>query len=230
MRARDVMTTDVVTVGPGMTVADVAHLMLDRRISGVPVVDDSGVLVGIISEGDLMRRAELTTERRPWWDTADATAEEKAEAYVKARGLTVGDVMSKDVVTVEEGDPLDHIAMLFEGRGIKRAPVLRGGKVVGIVSRANLLQGLAVGKVTDTGPGDRAIRSAILTAAREDAGVRTTLLDVTVANGVAHLWGNVGSEAERNAVRVAAENADGVHEVRNHIRILPPSVLSLEPE
>ncbi len=146
MRARDVMTAEVVTVSPGTGIMDAARLMLDRRISGAPVVDDGGRLVGIISEGDLMRRAELTTEGQPWWLAAAASPEEKARAYTKAYGLTVGDVMTKDVVTIGEEEPLDRIAMLFEARGIKRAPVLRDGKIVGIVSRANLLQGVAAGR------------------------------------------------------------------------------------
>jgi CBS domain-containing protein len=230
MRARDVMTAGVVTVGPETGVAEAARLMLDRRISGVPVVDESGRLAGILTEGDLMRRAELTTERRPWWLAPAASPEEKSDAYVKAHGLKVKDVMTKDVATIDEHEPLDRIAMLFEERHIKRAPVMRDGRIVGIVSRANLLQGLASSGVSGTAPDDHAIRSAILQAAQEDAGVRASLVDVTVANGVAHLWGNVASESERNAVRVAAENAEGVREVRDHLRILPPSVLAWKPE
>jgi CBS domain-containing protein len=228
MRASDVMTRGVVTVGPDTSVADAAKLMLDRRISGVPVVE-GGRVVGIMSEGDLMRRAELITARRPWWSALNSP-EEKASAYTKAHGMKVRDVMTKDVATIDEHEPLDSIAMLFEARGIKRAPVLRDGKLVGIVSRANLLQGLAAGKVGQAGPDDHAIRSAILEAAQEDAGVRMSLVDVTVAHGIAHLWGNVASEAERDAVRVAAEKTKGVREVRNHLRLLPASVVTLEPE
>ncbi len=230
MRAGDVMTTQVVTVGPEAGVADVAKLMLDRRISGVPVVDGAGRLVGIVSEGDLMRRAELITERRPWWLALATSPEEKARAYVKAHGLHVRDVMTKDAVTIDEDMPLDRIAELLEAHGIKRVPVMRDGRLVGIVSRANLLQGLAAGKAGQRNPEDDTIRSAIMAAAEGEAGVRTSLVDVTVANGVAHLWGNVGSEAERNAVRVCAENTKGVREVKDHIRIMPQSVVALEPE
>jgi CBS domain-containing protein len=230
MRAGDVMTTEVVTVSPETGVPDLARLMLDRRISGVPVVDSAGKLVGIVSEGDLMRRAELVTERRPWWAGLAGSPEEKANAYVKAHGLTVMEIMTRDVATIDEHEPLDRIAMLFEERGIKRAPVVRDGRLVGIVSRANLLQGLAAAKTEGTGPGDSAIRAAILDTAREDAGVRASLIDVTVADGVVHLWGNVGSAAEREACRVVAQNAEGVKEVRDHLRVLPHSVVSLEPE
>jgi CBS domain-containing protein len=223
VRARDVMTTDVLTVGPEMSIADTAKLMLARHISGVPVIDGSGLLAGIITEGDLMRRAELVTARRPWWLALASRPEERAMAYVKAHGLKVKDVMTKKVVAIDEHDPLDRIAMIFEEQGIKRAPVMRNGKMIGIVSRANLLQGLASGKIGDTGPSDREIKAAIITTAREDAAVRAPLIDITVTDGIVHLWGNVATEAEREAARVVAENTEGVREVQDHLRILPPS-------
>ena len=229
MRARDVMTAEVVTVSPEAGVLDAARLMLDRRISGAPVVDEGGRLVGIFTEGDLMRRSELTTEGQPWWLAAAASPEEKARSYAKAYGLTVGDVMTRDVLAIEEDEPLDRIAMLFEGRGIKRAPVVRDGKIVGIVSRANLLQGIAAGR-TEIRPGRQPIRSAIMATTRGEAGVRASLVDVTVAGGVAHLWGNVATQAECDAIWVVAENTVGVRAVECHIRIMPPSVVSLEPE
>ncbi|HEX9904908.1 MAG TPA: CBS domain-containing protein [Propylenella sp.] len=231
MRARDVMTADVTTVAPGASIAEAARLMLDRRISGLPVVDrSSGQLVGLLTEGDLMRRAELVTERRPWWFALTSSPEERAQAFVKAHGLKVEDVMTKEVVTIDEHEPLERIAMLFEERGIKRAPVVRDGRLIGIVSRANLLQGVAAAKIGGTGPDDSEIRSTILATAQADAGVRTPVVDVTVAGGVVHLWGNVASEAERDAIRVVAETAEGVREVHNHIRVLPPSVLEWKPE
>lgn len=229
MRAGDVMTREVVTVGPETSVRDVARLMLDRRISGVPVVDSSDRLVGLVSEGDLMRRAEFMSGR-PWWVGPEAPAEEVAKAYVKTHGLRAADVMSPNVVTIGEHEPLEKIAMLFEARGIKRAPVMRGSKLVGIVSRANLLQGLAASAAGGIGPDDAAIRSAIMAAASGEAGVRASLVDVTVASGVVHLWGHVASKAEQDAIRVCAECAEGVREVHNHLRIMPPSVVALEPE
>jgi CBS domain-containing protein len=229
MKARDVMTAEVVTVTPETSVADAAKLMLDRHISGVPVVDGDGRLVGIISEGDLMRRAELTTEARPWWTALAVSAEERAEAYSKAYGMKVGEVMTREVATIDENEPLDAIAMLFETRHIKRAPVLADGKLAGIVSRANLLQGLASGG-DDAGPSDSSIREAIMATAETEAGVRAHLVDVTVSQGVVHLWGTVASEAEREALRIVAENTEGAREVRDHLRIMPPSVLTWKPE
>ena len=215
MRARDVMTTDVLTVTPETSIADAAKLMLDNHISGVPVVDQFGQLAGILTEGDLMRRAELETGKRPWWLALTSSPEKQAAAYVKAHGLKAKDVMTKNVVTIDEDETLDRIAMVFEEHGIKRAPIVREGKIIGIVSRANLLQGLATGKAGDAGPSDRQIKSAILATAQEEAGVRVPLVDITVANGVVHLWGNVDSESERDAIRLVAENTEGVRKVQS---------------
>ena len=223
MRARDIMTTNVVTVSPETDIAEAVRLMLERQISGVPVIDDSGRLAGILTEGDLMRRAELVTGRQSWWINPTSSPEREAKAYVKAHGLKVKDVMTKEVVTINEQEPLDRIAMVFEERGIKRTPVMRSGKIVGIVSRANLLRSLATKRISDAAPSDSQIRSAILTTAMEGAAIRVILVDVTVDDGVVHLWGNTASEAECEAIRVVAENTKGVREVQNHIRVLPPS-------
>jgi CBS domain-containing protein len=230
MRARDIMTKGVVTVSPETDIAEAVKLMLDRQISGVPVIDSSGRLIGILTEGDLMRRAELVTGRQSWWINPISSPEQEAKAYVKAHGLKVKDVMTKEVVTITEQEPLDRIAMVFEERGIKRTPVMRSGKVVGIVSRANLLRSLAVKKISDPAPSDSQIRSAILATAAEDASIRVVLVDVTVDDGVVHLWGNTASEAEREAFGVVAENTKGVKEVQNHIRVLPRSNVDYKPE
>ena len=230
MRARDIMTTNVVSVSPETDIAEAVRLMLERQISGVPVIDDSGRLAGILTEGDLMRRAELATGRQSWWINPTSSPEQEAKAYVKAHGLKVKDVMTKEVVTINEQEPLDRIAMVFEERGIKRTPVMRSGKIVGIVSRANLLRSLAAKKISDAVPSDSQIRSAILTTAMEDAAIRVVLVDVTVEDGVVHLWGNTASEAEREAIRVVAENTKGVREVQNHIRVLPRSNVDYLPE
>ena len=230
MRAKDIMTTGVVTVSPETDIAEAVKLMLAWRISGVPVIDDSGRLIGILTEGDLMRRAELVTGRQSWWTNPISSPEQEAKAYVKAHGLRVKDVMTKEVVTITEQEPLDRIAMLFEERGIKRTPVIRGAKIIGIVSRANLLRSLAVKKINDPAPSDGQIRSAILATAAEDASIRVVLVDVTVDDGVVHLWGNTASEAERDAFRVVAENTKGVKEVQNHIRVLPRSNVDYLPE
>ena len=222
MRARDVMTREVVSVTPDTAVLEAARRMLESRVSGVPVLD-GGRVVGMITEGDLMRRAELMTERRPWWLSLASSPEQQAKAYAKAHALRVRDVMTTRVVALDEHDPLDRIAMIFEENGIKRAPVIKDGKLIGIVSRANLLQGLAMNKLSDTGPSDREIKSKIIETARDEAAVRAPLVDITVKDGVVHLWGNVASEEERNAVRVVAENTDGVRQVEDHLRVFSPT-------
>lgn len=230
MKARDIMTTNVVTVSPETDIAEAVRLMLERQISGVPVIDNSGRLAGILTEGDLMRRAELVTGRQSWWINPMSSPEQEAKAYVKAHGLKVKDVMTKEVVTIDEQEPLDRIAMVLEERGIKRTPVMRNGKIIGIVSRANLLRSLAAKKTSEFAPSDGQIRAAILATAAENAAIRVVLVDVTVDDGVVHLWGNTASEAERDAFRVVAENTMGVKEVQNHIRVLPRSNVSYLPE
>jgi len=143
MRAKDVMTTEVVYAGPETDVRTIVQELLKRRISAVPVVDDGGRVIGIVSEGDLMRRAESDTEHhRSWWLQLLQDPEDRASEYLKTHGLKARDVMTRNPVTVSEDTSLDEIATLLERNGIKRVPVLRNGKLVGIVSRADLLHGL----------------------------------------------------------------------------------------
>ncbi|MEJ1159315.1 CBS domain-containing protein [Prosthecomicrobium sp. N25] len=222
MKAKDVMTTGVVTVKPDTSVSAIATLLLERHISAVPVVDDLGTLLGIVSEGDLIRRAETGTDRKPsWWLELLRTPEDKALAYVKSHGRRADEVMTRDVVTVEEDTSLRDIARLLEERRIKRVPVVKGGHLVGIVSRADLLRGLVTAQqAAEASADDEGIRRSILERVRSDAGVVDTLLNVTVAAGIVHLWGSVDTPGERRAVHVVAENTPGVKEVVDHLRVL----------
>ena len=216
------MTTHVVTVEPDTTVEEVAKRLLQNRISAVPVVDAGGHLVGIVSEGDLMRRAEEETERhRSWWLSLFELPERRAVEYVKEHGRHARDVMTSEVTTVDEDASLELIAELLEKRRIKRVPVTSGDKLVGIVSRANLLHGL-VARSTGVGPSidDRKLKATVEENLSK-AGVRTQLLNVVVSDGVVHLWGVVETPEEQAAVRVAAESA-GAKEVRDHVEALPP--------
>jgi CBS domain-containing protein len=141
MKARDVMVSPVITVKPSFSVKEVAKTFLERRISAAPVVDDQGKLVGIVSEGDLMHRAEAGTERqRSWWLRALTAEETLAAEYVKAHARKVADVMTRDVITATADTPLHEIAALLEKNSIKRVPIVKNGQLVGIVSRANLIQ------------------------------------------------------------------------------------------
>jgi CBS domain-containing protein len=220
MRAKDLMTTDVVTVRPEETIRHVAETLLRHRISALPVINQEGELVGIVSEGDLMRRVEMGTERpRSWWLDLIATPEARASEYVKSHASRVQDVMTNDVITVDEDAPVSRIAALLEENRIKRVPVTKEGRIIGIVSRADLLRGIAATKLDETTPNDEAIRLAVTTQLRK-AGVRDWLMNVTVSEGVVHFWGGVRSESERRAVRVAAETVSGARGVEDHLSLV----------
>jgi CBS-domain-containing membrane protein len=222
MQAKDVMTSPVVTVGPDASVTDVARLLLERHISAAPVVDGDGALLGVVSEGDLMRRPEAGTERRPsWWLTLISEPQDEAREYLKSHGLHARDVMTRHVLTVEEETSLQDIASLLEKHRIKRVPVMRAGKVVGIVSRANLLQALvAQSRPPAPQADDRLLREAVMDALKA-TGARTLYINVVVSEGVVHLWGMAHSEEEKNAMCVAAESVTGTKQVCERITLLP---------
>jgi CBS domain-containing protein len=222
MQARDVMTTRVITVGPDTDIAETAKCLLENRISAVPVVEPDGRIVGIVSEGDLMRRSESGTERRPsWWLSLLLLPEQKAINYVKTHGRCARDVMTREVITVNEGATLEQIAETLEKHRIKRVPVVRDGKLVGIVSRANLLHGLVASQIgASPSMDDRKIKAAV-EKNLADAGVRAQFLNIVVSGGVVHVWGVVVTPQEQAAVQVAAENAPGAKEVRANVDALP---------
>jgi CBS domain-containing protein len=219
MRAGDVMTADVVTVSPEARVEEIARLMVEHHISAVPVVDARGRLAGIVSEGDLVRRIETgTAGTRAWWLELLADPATLALDYVKTHGRRAADVMTRTVVTVEEDASLADVARLLEGRHIKRVPVVREGRVVGIVSRADLVRGLAVRSIEPVRVADdRAIREGVLAALRSQPWWFGTYQTVVVIDGVVHLWGMTRSAAERAAIRVAAETVPGVRGVEDHL-------------
>jgi CBS domain-containing protein len=223
MKARDVMTSPVVTVKQTSSVKDVARLFLERRISAVPVVDDQGKLVGIVSEGDLVHRSEISTQRRrPWWLVLLAGDEGLAAEYVKAHAKRIADIMTRKVVTAAPDAPLHEIAETLEKYGIKRLPIVRDGQLVGIVSRANLVQAIATsGSKLDVPLSDTTIRENLLTHLNRQSWAHATLLNATVSGGVVDLWGFVESDTERKAIRVAAEATPGVHAVNDHMTARP---------
>jgi CBS domain-containing protein len=226
MRAMDVMTTDVITVDPDMTVQALAALLAERGISGAPVVTSEGKLVGVVSEGDLLHRAEIgaarrhRVRRRSWW--LDHYASVVAREYVKDHGRTVKDVMTPDVVSVTEDADLADVAALLEAKRVKRVPVVRDGKVAGIVSRANIVRavGATKGAALDTGENDdRAIRAQLLgELGREVWASSVWPEDVIVRDGVVHFWFSDDEPGEkRHALRVAAEAISGVRGVQEHM-------------
>lgn len=218
MKARDVMVSPVVTVKHSATVQDVATTLLERKISAVPVVDQADKVIGMVSEADLLHRVEAGTERRRSWLLRAFSAETVAADFVKARSRKVTDIMTPAVIAVTPDTPLYEIAALLERHRIKRVPVIADGKLVGIVSRANLVQAVAsAGKQLGTPPSDKAIRDAILAQLKAQPWAHSGLLNVTVTEGVVDLWGFSTSEAERKAIRVAAESAPGVCKVNDNL-------------
>ncbi len=213
MKAADVMVKDVITVKPDSSVDDAIKLLVEHDFSALPVVDDTDHMVGIISESDLMRRPEIGTEKqRQWWMEAITPAATLAHEFAKAHGQRVHEVMSKHVVSASEDTPLGEIATLLERKRIKRIPILRDGKLVGVVSRSNLIQALASSRngshgTTDT---DRDIRTKLLARLAEQDWTGFGARNIIVSDGVVHLWGLVGSEDEREALTALAEETPGV--------------------
>lgn len=225
MQAKDIMTTNVVTVTPDTRVERIAKLLLRRRISGVPVVDADGRVVGIVSEDDLIRRPESGTERpRSWWLDLLTGNEDRAAEYAKTHGTHAEEVMTRNPVTVREDTPVGDIAQLLERRRIKRVPVLRGRELVGIVSRANLLQGLAAQKQAAPAPSadDRSIRARVCEVLKHEEWLTHGAFNVIVTEGVVEIWGWVDSEPERKALKVAIENVPGVRKLEDHLGSVPP--------
>jgi CBS domain-containing protein len=213
------MVKAVATTTPETTVKAVARLMINLRISGVPILDRNGQLVGIVTEGDLLRRAETGTERRRsrWSEWFSANSRLAAE-YIKSHARRVEDIMTREVISVGELATLGEIAELMETKRVKRVPVVRDGKIVGIVSRADLLQVLASGGAVDANEdSDRLIRERLFAELRGQEWTSTAESNVVVSDGVVHFWGIVGSEEERTAFRVAAENIPGVRGIKDHM-------------
>ncbi|MCT8971437.1 CBS domain-containing protein, partial [Microbaculum marinisediminis] len=209
------------------TVADAAQLMLDHRISGLPVIDEQGSLVGMITERDLLRRVEVETNReRPHWLELLLGAGELAEEYVRTHTKRIEDVMTRDVVTVSSDTLLSEVVSLMERRDIKRIPVVRDGKVIGIVSRANILRALArrIDDKPPTAGDDLTVRRSVLEELEKHGWIPGGGLEIVARDGVVELRGTVGDERVRQAIRVAAESLPGVKQVedRLHVAGTPP--------
>jgi CBS domain-containing protein len=220
MRAIDVMVREVVTVRPDTDVADAVKLLAEHDVSALPVVDGEGNLLGILSEADLIHRAEIGTEKhRPWWLEAVTGASRLAEEFAKSHGKKVGEIMTSGAISVSEDTPLSEIAALFEQKQIKRVPVVKDGKLIGIVSRSNLVQALAtvVGRMDQHDETDRQIRLELQSRLQQQSWTDFGSRNITVSDRVVHLWGLVGSEAERRALLALAENVPGVARVSDEM-------------
>lgn len=226
MHAADIMTRTVITATPKTEVREIVDLMMQNRISAVPVVDDAGRVIGMVSEGDLMRRVENDTDRRDsWWLSALFSARNDVDAYVKSRGRRAEDIMTRNPITISEDTPLYKIAQTLEKKHIKRVPVVTGGKLVGIVSRSNLLQGFStMQKDAAAAADDKTIRNAIVKEMEDKLDISGNSTNVVVVDGVVTLWGLVQSEAQKKAAAIAAENTAGVKEVHNNLGVSPTQI------
>ena len=232
MKAKDIMTSRVVTVGPDEPVTAIAQRLTDHHISAVPVVEEDGTLLGIVSEGDLLRRPEIGTEKPSgsWWLNLWREPSDLAEDFTKAHGKTARDVMTAPVISVGPEASLSEVAETLERNHIKRVPIVDDGRVVGLISRANIIREIAsAGTVSiDSDADDEAIRRAVDRALSEQPWASYGTTSVTVKQGTVEFWGVVGSESERTASKVLAEEIAGVKGVVDH-RALRSNVRTMAP-
>lgn len=233
MKAKDVMTSTVISVQPNATILQAARQMLQHHISGLPVIDDDGELVGILSEGDFLRRQETGTERRRsrWLEFLMGPGQLAVE-YSRSHGSKAAEVMTTDVHTVTEDTRLEDIVDLMERRRIKRVPVMRGKKVVGMVTRSNLMHAMVSLSRAEpkSAKNDAAIRETLLAEMQKESWAPAAMVNVVVRDGVVELWGVIIDERQREALKIAAENIPGVRAVKDHmVWVEPTSGMVIEP-
>jgi CBS-domain-containing membrane protein len=227
MRAKDIMTEDCVCIGVKESVYDAAEVLLSARVSAAPVVNAKGEVVGIVSEADLVRRAEIdTATHKNWLSRLMDTGASAAHDFVAAQTRRVSDVMTRKVITASEDTTLRELVDLMERHTIKRIPIVREDVLVGVVSRADILKAL-LSREPDSPvlqPTDKALRQAVVEALDKRPWTSRWPTNVFANDGVVHLWGFVEGDEVRQAYRVAAENVPGVRRVKSHLRSMPPSV------
>jgi CBS domain-containing protein len=225
MNVKHIMTWPVFSIGPDATVLQAVQLMLRHKISGLPVVDADGKLLGIVTEGDFLRRAETATERRrPRWLNFLVGPGRLADEYVQTHTRKIADVMTSEPYTVTEDTSLEEVVTLMEKHRIKRLPVMRKKQLVGIVSRANLLHALAsvAPSTSASAATDEIIHKDLLIELQHEKWAPVGFLNVIVRNGVVGLWGTITDERERQALIVAAQNIPGVKDVQDHLVWVEP--------
>src|SRR3974390_615676 len=232
MKAEDVMTRDVISIDPNATVLQAARLMLQHHISGLAVIDGSSNRVGVLSEGDFLRRRETKTERRRsrWLEFLMGPGR-VADEYTHSHGNKVSEVMTAEVQTVEQDTALEDIVDMMERRRIKRVPVVCGGQVVGIITRSNLMHAMVslARKAEPTVTNDASIRERLLAKIKREQWAPAAMINVVVHEGVVELWGVIIDERQRQALKVAAENISGVKAVKDHLAwVEPTSGITLE--
>lgn len=226
MKAKDVMTSTVISVQPNDTILQAARQMLQHHVSGLPVIDHGGDLVGILSEGDFLRRRETGTDRKRsrWLEFLMGPGKIAAE-YAHSHGSKVAEVMTMDVHTVAEDTQLEDIVDLMERRRIKRVPVMHGKKVVGMVTRSNLMHAMVslARAEPKSAKNDASIRETLLAEMKKETWAPAAMVNVVVRDGIVELWGVIIDERQRDALKVAAENIPGVRAVKDHLVWLEPT-------
>jgi CBS domain-containing protein len=229
MIAADLMTREFVTVGPEMLLSAAIRLMLEHRVSGLPVIDGTGRIVGLVTEGDLLHRVETGTDRvRMGWLQALLARGRMAEQYVHTHGRRVQDVMTRDVLTVDESASLDDVIRIMESRHVRRVPVVEGRRILGIISRSDLVRalGAVLERAAEPDQDDGAVRDGILAEMARHRWAPGQNVDVTVKEGVVELRGTIFDERMRGAMRVIAESVPGVKAVRDDLDLLDPDLIS----
>tara|TARA_R110002124_G_scaffold106374_1_gene258044 strand:- start:3026 stop:3724 length:699 start_codon:yes stop_codon:yes gene_type:complete len=224
MLVKNIMTLNVITVSKSTPVEEIAKLLLERNISAVPVVDDAGRVLGLVSEGDLMRRvADTARPRRSWWLELFSNPQSDAANYIKSHGRNAADIMTKDVITVAEDTSVGDAARILETEHIKRVPVLKSGKLIGIVSRSNLLQTMASTPpaVAMFGVEDGALRDLIFQELSKVPSFEISLVNVIVKDGKTSVWGTVNTDLQQEAARLAVEAVVGEGNADMQISLMP---------
>lgn len=227
MKAQDIMTKAVVSVRQQTSIREIVSQMVEKHISGVPVVADDGKVVGIVSQSDLLHRAEVGTERKhKWWFRLLADSKEMARDYAKAHGLRAGDVMTRFVISVHPDTELSAVADILDKHSIKRVPVIDGDRLVGIVTRGDLVRALSQAQV---GKSDKKIDNATLNTLLQERirsqpwiGLDQSFINLTIKDGVVELWGYVESQDQHNALRILLEETEGVSRVDDKIIVGVP--------
>ena len=225
MKAREVMTRDVITVRPDTSVREIAALMTDKHISGVPVLTDDGKLVGMVSQSDLLRRAEVGTERKhKWWFKILGDPSALAGEYVKAHGMKAHDIMSRYVISVRDDAELRDVADILDKRRIKRVPVVQADHLVGIITRGDLVRALSQAQISKAVENidNAALHATLHDRLRSQPWVNDNYISLAVNDGIVELWGFVDTVEQRDALRILVEETDGVKRVDDRIRVGVP--------
>ncbi len=217
MRVEEIMTKDVITVSPKTPIHEAAELMIDHGVSGLPVVDDAGSVVGIVSEGDLILR-EKPRGRAPWWRLFFGDAERLAREYQKAHGMTVGEVMTRSLIAVSPDLPIESAALILDQHRIRRVPVVADGQLLGILSRGDLIKALAKAPARAGGqPSDERLVREMRARLAEEPWVSNRGIVAQAKDGVLSLWGLVLTETEKSAVETMARTIEGCKGIDSHL-------------